>query len=117
MIVNEENWDGEQYTEFKDTIVRELFDKIGIALSTKLRTNVSEFTEEYCDSMSEKVDSYFYKMKAKDGSMALLLPRRLRDCNKFYVFTIRGLSTGGILLTFVALLEGKVHPCELQMIY
>ena len=57
------------------------------------------------------------KMKAKDGSMALLLPRRLRDCNKFYVFTIRGLSTGGILLTFVALLECKVHPCELQMIY
>lgn len=117
MIVIEKNWEGQLYKEFKNLIIADLFDKIGVAISTKLRKDFQEVNDDYCDELSKKVDNYFYNLVASDTPLSALLPDRLKDSSRFYIFAIKILPTGGILLTFIALLDGKVEPCELQLMY
>lgn len=117
MIVKEKNWDGELFNEFKNTLITNLFDKVGVAISTKCRNNLEGVTEEFLDTYDTKVKSYFAEHIAKGTRYADLLPVRLKDVEKFYILGIHVLPTGGVLITFIALLGGRVEPCELQMMY
>lgn len=116
MIVKERNWNNQIRNEFKKLLVNDLFDKIGIALSTR-RRNGENISVELAEAMAQRVDDYFYTLVAADTPMSVMLPDRLKDAHKFYVFAIREVPTGAIILTFVALLGDDVEPAELQMIY
>ena len=117
MIVKEINWDGKLLTGFKKLLTQELFDKIGIAISTKWRNNPEQVTEELLDEYDVTVKNYFAKHIATNTEYSVLLPAMLKDVEKFYIFGVHVLPTGGVLITFVAMLGGSVSPCELQIIY
>ena len=55
MIVKERNFNNNLRKDFKNLIISDLFDKIGIALSAKR----NEVTEELVDEMAKRVDNYF----------------------------------------------------------
>ena len=113
MIVKERNFNNNLRKDFKNLIITDLFDKIGIALSAK-RNDVNE---ELVDEMTSRVDSYFYTLTASDTPLSCLLPDRLKDARDFYIFAVRVMPTGGILITFIALLGDDVDPVELQLVY
>lgn len=113
MIVKERNFNNGARKDFKNLIITDLFDKIGIALSTKRK----EVTDELVEEMTARVDSYFYTLTASDTPLSCLLPDRLKDARDFYIFAVRVLPTGGILITFIALLGDDVDPVELQLVY
>ena len=116
MIVKERNFDSDLRKIFKDLIIRDLFDKVGIALSTK-RASKEEITEEFIENLSSKVDNFFYTLVASDTPIMHLLPKRLKDARDFYIFAVHVVPTGGILISFIALLSDSVEPVELQLIY
>jgi len=116
MIVVERNFNNNVRKEFKNLIISDLFDKVGIALSTR-RKSKEEITDEFIDNLTNKVDNFFYTLVASDTPLGCLLPERIKDANKFYVFAIRVLPTGGVLITFVALLSDSAEPVELQLVY
>ena len=116
MIVKERNWSNQIRRDFKNLLVNDLFDKIGIALITKRKPGEGVSTE-LAEAMAQKVDDYFYSLVGSDTPVSVLLPDRLKDANKFYIFAIREVPTGAIILTFVALFGDDVEPVELQMIY
>ena len=60
MIVKERNFNNNLRKDFKNLIISDLFDKIGIALSAKR----NEVTEELVDEMAKRVDNYFYTLVA-----------------------------------------------------
>lgn len=113
MIVKERNFNNNLRKDFKNLIISDLFDKIGIALSMKRK----EVTAELVEEMTARVDSYFYALTASDTPLSCLLPDRLKDARDFYIFAVRVLPTGGILITFIALLGDDVDPVELQLVY
>ena len=116
MIVKERNWNNQIRKDFKNLLVTDLFDKIGIALSTKRKAG-EEVTIELAETMAKRVDDYFYTLVGSDTPVSALLPDRLKDANKFYTFAIREVPTGAIILTFIALFGDDIDPVELQMIY
>lgn len=116
MIVKERNWNNQIRKDFKNLLVDDLFDKIGIALSTR-RKNGDELTVELAEAMAKRVDNYFYALVGSKSPVSVLLPDRLKDADKFYIFAIREVPTGAIILTFIALFGDDVDPAELQMIY
>ena len=113
MIVKERNFNNSVRKDFKNLIITDLFDKIGIALSMKRK----EVTDELVEEMTARVDSYFYTLTALGTPLSRLLPDRLKDARDFYIFAVRVLPTGGILITFIALLGDDVDPVELQLVY
>ena len=113
MIVKERNFNNSIRRDFKNLIITDLFDKIGIALSMKRK----EVTAELVEEMTARVDNYFYTLTASDTPLSCLLPDRLKDARDFYIFAVRVLPTGGILITFIALLGDDVDPVELQLVY
>lgn len=116
MIVKERNFNNSVRKDFKNLIINDLFDKIGIALSTK-KTAREEISDSLIESMSDRVRDYFYTLVAANTPMSVILPERLRDSDKFYIFAVRVIPTGAILITFIALLGDDVDPVELQLIY
>ena len=113
MIVKERNFNNDVRRSFKNLIITDLFDKIGIALSVKRK----EVTDELVEELTKRVDNYFYTLIASDTPLSCLLPDRLKDARDFYIFAVRVLPTGGILITFIALLGDDVDPVELQLVY
>lgn len=116
MIVVEKNWEGEKVQRFKDKIVKELFNKIGTEVSSKYSNNRSGFIYDEIIKLSKVVDNYFYNLVA-ESSFDGILPTTLKQANRFYIFNVTIVQTGGVLLTFIALLGEKVEPSELQMMY
>ena len=113
MIVKERNFNNNLRKDFKNLIISDLFDKIGIALSAKR----NEVTEELVDEMAKRVDNYFYTLVASDTPSSRLLPDTIKDARRFYIFAVLVMRTGGILITFVALVGDDVDPVELQVGY
>ena len=113
MIVKERNFNNNLRKDFKNLIISDLFDKIGIALSAKR----NDVTEELVDEMAKRVDNYFYALVASDTPLSCILPDTIKDARRFYIFAVRVMPTGGILITFVALLGDDVDPVELQLVY
>ena len=60
MIVKERNFNNNLRKDFKNLIISDLFDKIGIALSAKR----NDVTEELVDEMTKRVDNYLYTLVA-----------------------------------------------------
>lgn len=118
MIVKEKNWNTKGREEFKNVLVSDLFDKIGVVLKHKVKQGEQISNDEaLLDKMSQKVDDYFFNLVGSASVYSNLLPSRLKDANKFYIFTVTALSTGGVLLSFVAKLGGDIDPVVLDLIY
>ena len=113
MIVKERNFNNNLRKDFKNLIISDLFDKIGIALSVKRK----EVTDELVEELTKRVDNYFYTLIASDTPLSCILPDTIKDARRFYIFAVRVMPTGGILITFVALLGDDVDPVELQLVY
>lgn len=116
MIVKEKNWEKGNRAELKKVLVADLFNKIGVMLATK-RKETGDVTEEYADKINEIVDHYFYTLVGSTTPFSMMIPDKLKDANKFYIFTIVVLPTGGVLLNFIARLQGDLEPVVLDMIY
>ena len=82
MIVKERNFNNNLRKDFKNLIISDLFDKIGIALSAKR----NEVTEELVDEMAKRVDNYFYTLVASDTPLSCILPDKVKDARRFYIF-------------------------------
>ena len=61
VIVKERNFNNDVRRSFKNLIITDLFDKIGIALSVKRK----EVTDELVEELTKRVDNYFYTLIQK----------------------------------------------------
>ena len=118
MIVKERNWNTPDRELFKKAIIADLFDKVGIALKQRMKKGEDiSVNDKLIDSMIKRVDDYFINLASASSFASLLLPDRLKDANRFYIFTITPIPSGALLLSFVAKLKGDIDPVVLDLIY
>lgn len=119
MIVKEVNFNTPDRTALKTILENDIFNPIGIAVRTEISKRGEKAVcedEMFIDSLEKKVDEFFIAASEKQTVISHLLPEK-KYINRFYIFSIVIMPTGGVLLSFTAILGRDVDPAILHMVY